>query len=183
MNLGIRCLFLFLGAVALNLSAAEVSAGPALESVYTDLVQAKCKKVKEDVEYEEEKCPGVAGYTLNSIYSDQRQSVTVVSPTGAEAPLNFWEVVSPAFGHLGDKAEWRVVREGGKVVPKALIVRYTTVDSSGAKPKSTSHLAVAKITPAATCVTDVIGNVPNANELARTAADVAEGKPCLKAKP
>ncbi|HEX5034097.1 MAG TPA: hypothetical protein VFW62_06415, partial [bacterium] len=63
-------LSLALGFLA-STSVAPALAGP-LESVYTELTPAKCKLVKEDVEYQEEKCPGVGGYSLLSIYSDQR---------------------------------------------------------------------------------------------------------------
>ncbi len=153
-----------------------------MESVYTELTPAKCKLVKEDVEYQEEKCPGVAGYALLSIYSDQRQSITVVNPQGKEQPLNYWEVITPAMSHIGEKAEWRVVKEGAKVTPKALIVRVTTAPHVQTG-KIASYLAVAKIGPAATCVTDRIEPGPQANEQARKAADASASKPCLKAQP
>ncbi|HKY63101.1 MAG TPA: hypothetical protein VJR29_06760 [bacterium] len=161
--------------------ASPALAGP-LESVYTELTAAKCKLVKEDVEYQEEKCPGVGGYSLLSIYSDQRQSITVVTPQGKEHPLNYWEVITPAMSHLGDKAEWRIVKEGGKSQPKALIVRVTTAPHLQKELKA-SYLAVAKIGDDAICVTDRIEPGPKANELARQAADSAAAKPCLKAKP
>ena len=153
-----------------------------LESVYTELTPAKCKVVKEDVEYQEEKCPGIAGYSLLSIYSDQRQSITVVSPEGKELPLNYYEVITPAMSHVGDKAEWRVIKSGGKVTPKALIVRVTTAPHVQTE-KIVSYLAVAKLGPDATCVTDRIEPSPQANEQARKAADGAASKPCLKAQP
>lgn len=153
-----------------------------MESVYTELTPAKCKLVKEDVEYQEEKCPGIAGYSLLSIYSDQRQSITVVNPQGKEQPLNYWEVITPAMSHIGEKAEWRVVKEGGKIVPKALIVRVTTAPHVQTE-KTASYLAVAKISAGSTCVTDRIEPGPQANEKARQAADLSAAKPCLKAQP
>lgn len=153
-----------------------------LESIYTDLKPAKCKVTKEDVEYQESKCAGVGGYTLLSIYSDQRQSVTIVSPQGKEFPLNYWEVVTPRMMHTGDKAEWRVLKENGKVTPKALIVRVTA-PAGEQSTKTKSYLAVAKITPEASCVTDRIEPGPQANEQAQIAADASAAKPCLKAQP
>ena len=169
-------------ALQISLSLGGVASAASLESVYTDLIPAKCKVTKEDVEYQEEKCPGLAGYTLLSIYGDQRQSITVVSPQGKEYPLNYWEVITPGMSHVGDKAEWRVVKENGKPVPKALIVRVTTAPHLAGEKKA-SYLAVAKITPDAICVTDRIEPGPQANDLARQAADAAAKKPCLKPKP
>ncbi|HEX5034929.1 MAG TPA: hypothetical protein VFW62_10635, partial [bacterium] len=101
---------------------------------------------------------------------------------GKEHPLNYWEVITPAMSHLGDKAEWRIVKEGGKSLPKALIVRVTTAPHLQKELKA-SYLAVAKIAGDAICVTDRIEPGPKANELARQAADSAAAKPCLKAKP
>ena len=166
--------------IASLLGFPAIAASP--ESVYTELTPAKCKLVKEDVEYQAEKCPGLAGYSLLSIYSDQRQSITVVSPQGKEHPLNYWEVITPAMSHLGEKAEWRVVKEGGKILPKALIVRVTTAPHLQTEKKA-SYLAVAKIGPEEICVTDRIEPGPQANEKARQAADVSAAKPCLKAQP
>jgi hypothetical protein len=172
-------IFLFLAFVYSLLQVPAFAAS--IESVYTDLTPAKCKVTKEDVEYQESKCPGQGGYTLLSIYGDQRQSVTVVTPEGKEHPLNYWEVITPSMSHTGDKAEWRVSKENGKIVPKALIVRVTTAPHVQPE-KPVSYLAVAKITPSAVCVTDRIEPSPKANELARQAADSSAGKPCLKAK-
>ena len=169
-------------ALGLGLGIGSVCRAAPLESVYSDLVSAKCKVVKEDVEFQEEKCGGVGGYSLLSIYSDQRQSVTIVSPQGKEFPLNYWEVVTPRMAHIGDKAEWRVAKENGKVIPKALIVRVTA-PANESNPKTMSYMAVAKITPETACVTDRIEPSAQSNEQARLAADASATKPCLKAQP
>jgi hypothetical protein len=151
---------------------------PAAESVYTDIAPARCKTVEthEESAGSVQKCPGVAGYTLLVEDDDSRQSVTVVSPDGKKHPLNYWQVITTGFSSLGEKAEWRVERKGGKVQPFALIVRVNASENPEKPDEKTSYLAVAKITAAAVCVTDKV----QTNEEARQAADASADKPCLK---
>jgi hypothetical protein len=104
-----------------------------------------------------------------------------MSPSGKKHTLEFWNIISNGFSHVGEKAEWRVIRKNGKIVPVALIVRFTANDNSGDSPKPISYLAVAKITPQKICVTDKIAPSATANEEARRAADAAADKPCLEA--
>ena len=78
---------------------------------------------------------------------------------------------------LGGKAEWRVTRREGKVLPTALIIRVHANENPETS-KVTSYLAVAKITSREICVTDRIKPGPAANEEARRAADVSANKPC-----
>jgi hypothetical protein len=108
----------------------------------------------------------------------------VISPTGEKHQLEFWNVISSAFSHVGERAEWRVIRKKSKVVPIALIVRFTSSEnSSGDTPKPTSlisYLAVAKLTPQKICVTAKIAQSATANEEARRAADASADKPCVE---
>lgn len=159
-------------------------AAAGLESVYTDLDPKKCKTLSVDKETgdSEQQCPGVAGYRLKVSDGDLRQSVTVVDPQGKEHPLEYWSVISGGFSTLGPKAEWRVEQQGGKLVPKALIVRVNASENPEDPNKKTSYLAVAKLAPAKTCVTAKIPPGPKMNELAREAADAAQGQPCLQPK-
>ena len=155
---------------------------PPADSVYTDIAPARCKTVEVsepgEGEFSVQKCPGVGGYGLLVEDDDLRQSVTVVSPDGKKHPLNYWQVVTTAFSSLGDKAEWRVEKKGGKVRPFALIVRVNASENPEKPEQKTSYLAVAKITDAAVCVTDKV----KTNEEARQAADASAGKPCLKSE-
>jgi hypothetical protein len=73
-----------------------------------------------------------------------------------------------------------VQRVGRKVVPVALIVRVNAYENPENPGKTTSYMAVAKITPQRTCVTDKIAPSARANEEARRAADTAASKPCLE---
>ncbi|HWS89869.1 MAG TPA: hypothetical protein VN282_23075 [Pyrinomonadaceae bacterium] len=151
------------------------------ESVYTDIAPASCKTVEKQEEegaYSRQKCAGVGGYTLMVEDDDSRQSVTVISPDGKEHPLNYWQVVTPAFSSLGEKAEWRVEKNGDRVRPYALIVRVNASENPEKPDQKSSYLAVAKITAAAVCVTDKV----KTNEEARAAADASADKPCLQAE-
>jgi hypothetical protein len=153
---------------------------PDAESVYTDLAPARCKTVETNEEGagSVQKCPGVAGYELLVEDDDARQSVTVVSPDGKKHPLNYWQVITTAFSSLGEKAEWRVEKKGGKVRPFALIVRVNASENPEKPGQKTSYLAVAKITDTAVCVTDKV----KTNEEARAAADASADKPCREAE-
>lgn len=151
------------------------------ESTYTDLSSAKCTTIKVDQETgsSTSRCAGVGGYQLLVEDDDARQSVTIVAPDGRQHPLNYWEVITPAFSSVGEKAEWFTVRRDGKVTPVALIVRVNAQPGEGSTDKKASYLAVAKITTQSICVTDKMGPGPTANAEARRAAQVAGGKRCL----
>jgi hypothetical protein len=153
-----------------------------VDSIYTDLSSPHCKTVTVDKETGSsvKKCPGVAGYSLLVEDDDARQSVTVLSPDGKRHALNYWQVITPAFSTVGDKAEWRVERKGGKVRPIALIVRVYANENPAAPNERTSYLAVAKITAEKVCVTARVKGGARANEEARRAADASADKPCLE---
>ena len=159
------------------------SAVAAPDSVYTSLDQKDCRILHEDDQGATSRCPAIGGYQLLVESGDIRESITIVDPKGKKYPLNFWDTVSNAPSNVSKKAEWRVTRQNGKVVPQALIVRLlvtTYNDKTGDFNPANSILAVAKITPQGICVTDSIPAGPNANEKARTAADASAGKACLK---
>jgi hypothetical protein len=166
----------------LVLGCSGFASAQANDSVYTSLATKACRTIK-STEAEGGSyvgiCPGVAGYKLQSEEGDLRQNIQVVTPRGQKHSLELWSVVGSGFSALGEKAEWRVKRQGAKVTPVALIVRYNVADPEGTG-KGTSWLAVAKITAARICVTDKIGPGPNQNVSARTAADSSAAKPCLQ---
>src|SRR4051812_39992818 len=158
-------------ALALTASADSVT------SVYSSL--SGCKLVKSGHDYSTSACKGVGGYNLRLEYDDARESITVISPGGKKHPLELWNVISTGFSSVGKKAEWRVARRNGRLVPTALIVRFDASTNPEDSTKVTSYLAVAKITPQQICVTDKIEPGANANEEARRAADASADKPCL----
>ncbi|HEX8142842.1 MAG TPA: hypothetical protein VF553_09620 [Pyrinomonadaceae bacterium] len=160
--------------------AAAQQNGSAITSVYTNI--ARCRTISLDRESASsvESCPGIAGYKLEVETGDERMSIAVVAPGGKKSELSYWNLITHNFSSLGDKAEWRVRRVKGKSVPVALIVRVNAYENPEAPAQTTSYLAVAKITPQRTCVTDKIAPSATANEAARRAADSAATKPCLE---
>lgn len=159
---------------ALSLTASADS----ITSVYSSL--SGCRLITRGHDYSTQACRGVGGYNLRLEYDDARESITVISPNGRKHPLEFWNVISHGFSSVGTKAEWRVTRKQGRVVPVALIVRFTASENPEDSTKTTSYLVVAKITPQKICVTEKIAPSATANEDARRAADASADKPCLQ---
>jgi hypothetical protein len=153
-------------------------------SHYTSLEPKRCQtlRAKGAAGDYSAKCPGVAGYTLLVEEGDLRNNITVITPRGDKHSLELWQVVSTAFSTLGKQAEWRTSVQKGKLVPVSLIVRFIASEDAAVPNKTTSYLAVSKITSKAICVTDKISPGPQANEEARRAADNASDKPCLKTR-
>lgn len=159
------------------------TADTAVRSVYTSLAEADCRLVERDEETggTVHRCPGVAGYALKVSDWDARMSVTVVAPDGSEHPLKYTSVITHNFSMLGPRAEWRVSGAEGR--PQALIVRVNANEDNMNPERTTSYLAVARVTPQGSCVTERIRPVADANILARQAADRAAGRPCLEKVP
>lgn len=159
----------------------DTAAAGEIRSAYTPLDEAQCRVTEMDEESgsSTSRCPGVAGHVLNVHDGDARVSVDIVTPDGRAHPLNYWSVVTSGFSTAGPRAEWRM--QGGR--PIALIVRVNASEDPEDSSRTTSYLAVAKITAAQICVTDRIAPAPNANEAARRAADSSAGRPCLTAVP
>lgn len=170
-----------LTALFISLCVATTSA-QANQSIYTDTAGKICRTLSYDKQSGSisQQCPGVGGYKLIVDEGDLRQNVTVITPGGAKHSLDLWNIISPHFSSVGAKAEWRVRRTGGKVIPIALIVRFNVNDDAENPTKSTSYLVVAKITAKEVCITDKISPDARANEEARRAADSAFNKSCLK---
>jgi hypothetical protein len=155
------------------------------QSVYTSLERKHCRTLKSnasDAGGSAARCPGVAGYTLLVEEDDLRNNIQVRTPRGGEHSLDLWTIVSGGFSSLGPKAEWRMSTRNGKLIPVALIVRFNANEDSAQPDRVTSYLAVSKITAEAICVTDKILPGVKANDEARSAADTAGTRTCLKAK-
>ena len=155
------------------------------QSLYTSVEPKQCRTIKsssdEGGSYQG-RCRGVAGYNLIVEEGDLRTNINVVAPGGTAHSLDLWTVVSSAFSSLGPRVEWRMANRGSKSIPVALIIRYNASEDVDNSKKTTSYLAVAKITTTETCITDKILPGPNANTDARRAADAASSKSCLKVK-
>lgn len=163
-------------------SIAAVAQAKKIESVYTSLLVKDCKTIESNPDeggsYLGE-CRGTAGYKLELLEGDIRQSVNIIAPNKKKFELDLWTTVSSAFSATGDRAEWRVVRTGKTITPIALILRFNAAENTEKPEQNTSYLVVAKITKTMACVTDVVKPTANQNVKARKLADSAADKPCL----
>ncbi|QTR50263.1 hypothetical protein [Candidatus Thiothrix anitrata] len=161
--------------------ASSVSVAAPIDSIYTSLAVTSCKTLEADEEGAgsyQGRCPGTAGYQLDLLEGDIRQSITVLDPKGKEFPLDLWSTVSSGFSALGETAEWRVKKVGAKKQPIALIVRFNVSGDPEHPERTTSYLVVSKITANEICVTDVVKPRQGANQQARVLADKAATKAC-----
>lgn len=169
--------------ISVILAFAATASAQAVQSVYTDLSGKRCKKLEEDANaagYLLEQCQGIAGYKLQVISQDDRQTVTVVKPDGSKHDLVLGVIGGGGFSGLRGKAEWRVKRERGRIIPLALIIRIDVSTDPSNPEKATSFLSVSKITPRSICLIEAIDPGPNANLEARRLADSSANKPCNK---
>jgi hypothetical protein len=118
------------------------------------------------------RCRGVGGYKVDLIEGDLRQTLNVINPAGKMSRLDL-NTFYGSFSYIGEKLEWRT-RKG---TPVALISRFYLADPEGGN-KSKSVLFVTKISPAKSCVVDIIEPMTGQNEKAREIADAATYKPC-----
>jgi hypothetical protein len=165
-----------IGSVILFAALLAVSAAAQNTSVYTDLSEKKCKTLKSNPDeggsYLGE-CPGVAGYRIQVLEGDLRQSINVIRPNKKKTELNLWNI-SGGFSSLGEQAEWRM---NGKT-PVALIVRFNVSENPEDSSKVTSYLVVIKITKDSICVTDALKPTRSHNFEARRAADRSATRSC-----
>ena len=145
-------------------------------SVYTSLGEKNCKTLKSNPDeggsYLGE-CRGTAGYKLQLLEGDLRQSLNLLGPGGDKTELNLWNI-SGGFSSLGENAEWRL--KGKK--PIALIVRFNVSENPENSSMITSYLVVIKLVKGSACITDAVKPTRSHNADARRAADASAGKPC-----
>jgi hypothetical protein len=168
-------------AICLTLACSAVVSAQAIQSVYTDF--KNCKTLERDDQaagYLLEECRGVGGYKLRLAHGDDRSNIEVVGPDGSTHDLNLGQIGGGGFSGLGEKAEWRVRKEGRKTVPVALIVRFNVVTDPSRPEKTASYLVVSKITPGQACRIGQVDPGPSANQQARRMADSSANKPCVK---
>lgn len=164
--------FVLLSATAIQAQAAKVS------SIYQNLTGKQCKHTSVvESGYGYDVCKGVGGYTLELIDADQMTSIKLTAPDKQIFYLQFEARDSLKMSRLEKKIEWRVVREGRKTVPIALITRFEVLESKDPN-KTVSYLMVSKITADSACLIDVVKPSATANEEARKLADASADKPC-----
>jgi hypothetical protein len=147
---------------------APAAAQPAT-SIYTDLDLTRCTIMKTDDFGSTWACPGLKGIPVMVAEGDLRMFVSFgLSSTTEKAATQ----TLPPFNRLGDTIEWRVDGASGRWLPYATILRYFTQRDTG-EPEG-QVLVVTKFAAGATCqvaLVDALAN-PDANELARAAADL-----------
>lgn len=124
------------------------AARPAKTQSFTDLHGKHCQTLDTNPYGGSRLCPGVAGYALVVYDADDRSSVDIVSPANALYPLAYWDVVTPGYAMVGQKAEWQMERRRGKPVPTALLVRLSRLGAG----RSGELIAVARIDHDGACV-------------------------------
>ena len=145
------------------------------KSIYTGLTAKDCKASKKPVEDGYIGiCSGVAGYSLELIEGDLRQTVNVIAPDKKKYELELWSNVSNGFSSLGAKAEWRMQ---GKI-PVALIMRFNASENPEDSSKITSYLVVAKISQNSICIIDILKPSKTQNTDARKLADIPSNRIC-----
>ncbi|MCS0810040.1 hypothetical protein NX774_19120 [Massilia agilis] len=169
-----KFVLIFLLVLSVQASAESLRTSPPVSS-YTVTDGKPCEVLSQDTETGDSttRCPGVDGFTVLVLDSDDRASITLINPAGKELPLNLWEVAVPGFSTLGKQIEWRRGINNGRHTPIGMIVRVDTVDQSDvAHPRPISFLLAARITGATACITAKIPIEQRASHtLARATAD------------
>ena len=147
-----------------------------ISSFYTSTAPKACRmigKPNEDDGSSTRVCPGKSGLVVLINEGDLREVVSVGRNRAAVAREPAAQAWFGPFSSTGDTVEWRAA--GSK--PFAIIQRWQIADNSEQDkrggPVSRAMLAVTRLPPGEVChvaYVDVAAN-PNANELARQAAD------------
>ncbi|CCD96209.1 conserved exported hypothetical protein [Bradyrhizobium sp. ORS 375] len=161
--------------VALLLCCAwfEAAGAETIASAYTSAAEKDCRTIgKPDNDSSTQSCPGKDGLIVLVNEGDLRETVSVgrtIREAAKEPAAQTW--FGP-FNSAGKTVEWRMA--DGK--PFAIIQRWQIADNDdqGTKgPKDKPMLVVTRLPPGPVChvaYVDAAAN-PNANELARQAAD------------
>ncbi len=145
------------------------------KSLYTGLTAKDCKASKQPVEDAYiGMCPGVAGYSLELLEGDLRQTVNVIAPGKKKYELELWTNVSNGFSSVGAKAEWRMQGKS----PVALIIRFNASENSEDSSKVTSYLVVVKISNSEVCIVDILKPSKTQNIDARKLANTPAKRVC-----
>lgn len=132
-------------------------------------------------------CPGLPGYRVYRLNYDGRNTVSIGFNRQHATSQRAAQEMFPTFSEIADKMEWRIDPKTKR--PVAAILRWTISDYQefGKKdpPKDFDLLIVIRTPPGPSCHVAHIdaGENPNAEELARKAADeLARNFECVKNK-
>src|SRR5262245_19575321 len=178
------------GTIGLCASTTPVSAQTAeIISSYTSTAKKDCKVVppsKDDPDPGfEHICRGVGNLIVYNLEGDLREAVSVGRSRAAAAKEPAAKAFFGPFSSTTNTIEWRQAKGGA---PFAIIQRWHLADNDdpGAdnRPRTKQMLVVTRLPPGPVChvaYVDVQAN-PNANEIARQAADKARDFSCGKDK-
>ncbi len=153
---------------AVVLLASPALAADEVESSYTDINLDNCLIMRSDDFSTSWACPGYKGMPTYVAEGDLRFFVSYGFGADDEQAA---EQTLPPFNYIGPRVEWRLSNRTGDWRPFATIIRYFVAGGEGTPEGQV--LVVTRIEPDATChvaYIDALAN-PNANELARQAAD------------
>jgi len=160
-----------IGCVPFSMANAET-----IDSVYTSTAPKDCKVKSAENGVDRSTiriCPGKAGFIVLVREDDLREAVSVGRNRKAAEEEPAAKTWFGPFSWTAETVEWRMA--DGK--PFAIIQRWHIDDNDdedkNGRPKAKPMLAVTRLLPGAVChaaYVDVVAN-PNANELARKAAD------------
>jgi hypothetical protein len=162
-----------------NAQAAEII------STYTSTAEKDCKPVRQAKGEPDDGfsrvCPGMAGLIVVNAEGDLRQVVTVGRSRAAAAREPAAKAWFGPFSSTTPTIEWRHAKGGA---PFAIIQRWHLADNDDPgpdnRPRNKQLLVVTRLPPGPVChvaYVDVKAN-PNANEVARVAADKARDFRC-----
>lgn len=157
-----------------------VPAQAAFNSAYTDINLDECLVLDADDFGASWACPGYKGYPMLVSEGDLRFSIRYGFNIDKE-PRG--QTLGP-FNELGPRLEWRLSNASGRWLPVATIVRYHTADPETGENKG-QVLVVTQLVEGNTChiaYIDARAN-PDANELARQAADASGDFDCASSEP
>lgn len=158
-------------------SAPTPVAGP--RSAFTSLDLARCIEIArndEEAGYSRHRCVGAAGYRVEVIESDLRQTINLFRPGGGSDPLRLSALVAGGgFSSLGKIAEWRGTDPAR---PRTLTVRYGVNEDPDPEVAPRSYLVVIRLASPA-CVVARIVPGPQQSEQARAVADGASLPACI----
>ncbi len=151
-------------------------AAPTSGSAFTSLDPAKCRLVEKNEEeggYFRYRCPATAGYVVDLVESDLRQSLDV-RKDGRVAGLALSSVAgNGAFNRLGRTIEWRGPQGGA---PRTLTVCSAVATGEGKADRQ--YLVVVRLVPRP-CAVAVVAPGPDQSAQARIIADRVILPQCL----
>ena len=176
--------------ILLCAGVATLRAQPAeIISTYTSTAKKDCRVIppaKDDPDPGfDHVCPGMAGLVVYNVEGDLREVVSVGRTRAAAQKEPAGQAFFGPFSSTTNTIEWRHPKGGA---PFAIIQRWHLADNddpgSDNRPRTKQMLVVTRLPPGPVChvaYVDVKAN-PNANEIARQAADKAKDFRCGKDK-